>query len=130
MNEFDGKLINLFKVIRGKEKAVCPVKTQPVHVVDDRLHEFERFAGRICVIHPQIAGTLILCSNTEIETDGLGMAYMEIPVWLRWKTGGNAPSVFICFIVVVNNLTNKIGWCGNIGWCHDLYSFSLVPWFL
>ncbi len=100
-------------VVGGVKKPVVPVEAEPTHVGDDRLHEFEGFAARVGVVHPQVAGAPVLGFDAEIETDGLRMADVEIAVRLRREPRGDTV-MFLCRQVVVNDFPDKIGWSGSV----------------
>ena len=58
-----------------------PVKTQPFHIFFDRIYEFGIFLHRIGVIKPQIAAAVVPFCQTEVETNGFCMTYMQITIW-------------------------------------------------
>ncbi len=109
-DQLDGKLIELLEIVGGIEEAIFPVEAQPVDIVDDRFNIFEGFAARVRIIHPQIAGALILCGDAEIEADGFGMPDMEISVRLGREAGGHTALEPVRSRVFFDDLPYKIRW--------------------
>jgi hypothetical protein len=123
----ESELIEFLKIVRSIEEAVLPIEAQPVDIVDNGLHIFDGFTGRVCVVHSQVTGAVILRSDTKIETDRFRVADMEVTVRLRWKAGSNTASMFVCLVVIIDDFTNKIGWRRSIWWGHILDSLNLFP---
>ena len=89
----------------------APVEAQPLDVVFDRLNEFDVFFCRVSIVKTQIALTLVVLRNAEIQADRLRMADMQIAIRLRRETGVNG-IVFPGRQIFINNLTDKICWAG------------------
>ena len=99
--------IQLTKIIRGKLGLTRPIKTKPFNVFDNCLNIFVIFFFRVGIIKAQIAGSAKLLGKAEIQADRFGMAYMQIAIWLWWKSGNyrfNTASLK----VGINYLLNKI----------------------
>jgi hypothetical protein len=107
-DELQGIPVELFIVIGGVVQAILPVKAQPLHVANDRLHIFHAFTGRVRVVHAQIACAAILGGNPEIEADGLGVSDMGIAVGLRRKARGDAPLMLAGSQIFVDNIPDEI----------------------
>ena len=108
VNELLRPLIKLFKVVRGEEQSVFPVKTQPANICLDRFHVFHVFLFRIRVVKSQIARATVLLSNTEVQADGLRVADMQIAIGFRGETGLDDSLPFARADVVFNNLSHEI----------------------
>ena len=77
----------LLKVVAAIEETVAPVKTQPVDILLDGLHELLILLGGVGVVHAQIAETAELFRGAEIDTQGLTVADVQVAVGLRRETG-------------------------------------------
>ena len=77
----------LLKVVGTIEKAVSPVKAQPVDVLLDGLHKLLVLFGGVGVVHAQIAQSAVFFRRPEINGQRLAVADMEIAVRFRGKTG-------------------------------------------
>ena len=51
---------------------------------------------------------VVLRGDPEIETDGFGMADMQISIWFRWKSCMYPSLVFVVAKVLVDDLSDKI----------------------
>ncbi len=67
------------------ELVVGPAADEPVHVLDDGIHVFDVFLGRVGVVHAQIANAAELARDAEIQADAFGVADVEVAVRLRRK---------------------------------------------
>ena len=86
-DQLHGKLVVLLKVVGPVEKAVAPVKAQPVDVLLDGVHVLRVLLGGVGVVHPQVAQSAELLSGAEVDAQRLAVADMQIAVGLRRKTG-------------------------------------------
>ena len=62
-----------------------PAADQPVHVLLDRLDVFHVLLGRIRVVHTQMANAAEFAGDAEVQADGLGVADVQVAVWLGRK---------------------------------------------
>ena len=85
-----------------------PLETQPFDVVSDGIHIFGILLHRVGVIKTQIGLATIFLSDTEVQTDGLGMADMQIAVRFWWESGIYFRIVFPVLDVFFDNLLNEI----------------------
>src|SRR5262249_18277864 len=69
---------------------------------------FDVFLRRVGVIKTQVTGACVFCRDTKVETDGLGMANVEMAVRFWWKTCRDPPVMLVGLEVCSNNVTNKI----------------------
>jgi len=99
--------VELLEIIGGKKEAVLPIETEPADIILNGFDKFQRLTGGIGVVHAQVAGPFVLGGNAEIETNGLRMSYVKIPVRFGRKTGGYTP-VFARLQVVLDYLSDEI----------------------
>ncbi|BAF61048.1 hypothetical protein PTH_2866 [Pelotomaculum thermopropionicum SI] len=109
LNQLDGVLVHLLKVVRGVKEPAVPIKPEPFYILLDRLHIFLVFFGRVGIVEPQVAQPAVLSGEAEIEADRFGMPDMQVAVGFRGKPGMDAAAVFVCLHVFVNNVLNEIG---------------------
>ena len=77
---------------------LAPVKSQPFHVALDGIDVFNVFFDRIRIVKTQMAHTLVLKRDPEIQADRFRVPDMQIAVGLRRETGHNPAMVFSDFI--------------------------------
>lgn len=82
-----GEVKEFGEIIAGVVFAVSPVETEPVNVFANRVYIFHVFLYGVGVVETQIASAAEFLSNTEIHANCFCMAYMEVSVRLRRKTG-------------------------------------------
>jgi hypothetical protein len=80
-----------------------------MHVLLDGFHIFHLFLGGISIIKTKIAEALELVRQSEIETDGFGVADMKIAVGFGRKTGMDPALVFFSFQVLQDNFFDEMG---------------------
>ena len=112
-DQLHGILVELFIVIGGIIETILPVKSQPFHVSDDRIHIFLVFPARIRIVHAQITGASILGGDAKIKADGLGMSDMEVSIRFGRKSGGHTALVFVGLQIFFDNIPDKIRWGGR-----------------
>jgi len=93
LDQLNRILIESFEVVGGIEEPILPVKSQPADVGNDGItNSVLSPAGSVSSIRklqvPRIG------RRSEIETDGLGVADMEIPVRSGGKRVATRPSFF------------------------------------
>ncbi len=108
-NELYGKFIELLKVVRCIEHPLIPAKAQPFYILLDGIHIFHVFLYRICIIKAEVAQSIVLLRQSKVQANGLGVANMEIAIWLWRKTGVDTLAVTAIFQVVIYFILNKIG---------------------
>ena len=87
LDEVDGPGVQLLEVVRGVEQVLAPVEAQPADVGLDAVDVLLLLLERVRVVEPEIAGATELGRDAEVETDGLGMADVEMAVGLGWEPG-------------------------------------------
>ena len=75
------------EVIGGEMKVLAPVVAQPAHVVLDGLDEGVLLLGRVGVVEAQVAAAAELLGDAEVEAHRLGVADVQVPVWLGRESG-------------------------------------------
>jgi hypothetical protein len=87
--------IDLFEVVGGIEKPICPFVSQPPNIPHDvRFKLFFFFAG-IGVVKPQVAESSKFGSDAKIEANGLRMPNMQVSVGFGREAGVNAAAVSV-----------------------------------
>ena len=89
LDELLGKPVQLFEVVGG-EGGPLPVEPKPRDVALDRLDEFRALRFRIRVVVAQVRLAAELLRDTEVQTDRLGVADVQVAVGLRWKPRDHA----------------------------------------
>ena len=108
LDQLNRPLIHLLEIIRCEKQTVVPVPPQPADIIHDRIDVFLLFLGRIGIVKPQIAVAAEFCRDAEIQADALGVADVQVAVRLRRETRSDPPIPFTCFIVIANNIADKI----------------------
>ena len=106
-NELLGPLVELVEVVGGI-MLLGPLKTEPCDIFFDGVHVLHIFLDRVGVIEAEVAETVIFLGDSEVQTDGLGVADMQVAVRFRRETGVNFRSVFSVSQVSLNDFFNKI----------------------
>ena len=107
LNELLRPQVKLVEVV-GSVMLLRPLETQPFDVVPDGIHIFGVFLHGVGIIKTQVGLAAVFLSDTEVQTDGLGMTDMQIAVRFRWKSGIYFRIVFPVLDVFFDNLLNEI----------------------
>ena len=86
-----------------------PFETEPVHVLANRLDEFDVLARRIGIVEAQVAGTGEIAGDAEVEADALGMAQVQVAVRFGRETRVHLAVVLAAGAVGADDLANEIG---------------------
>ena len=103
-----GKFVELIEIVRGKEKIVLPIKSQPFYILFDGLNIFNFFFAGVGVIEAQVTGSIELSRKPEIQAYRFRVTDMEVTVWLRWESRNDSTAVFIAGNVVRDDLADKV----------------------
>ena len=76
-------------LVRFVVARLAPVKTQPFDRVDDGVDVFHLLFFRVGVVKPQVARAAIITRQTEVEADALGVADVQVAVWLGREAGAD-----------------------------------------
>ena len=87
LDELHGILVVLLKVVGAVEKAVAPVKAQPMDILLDGVHVLGILLSGVGVIHAEVAETAELLGGAEVDAQGLAVSDVQIAVGLRRKPG-------------------------------------------
>src|SRR6185436_21070084 len=79
-----------------------------MHVFHDGFNVLSFFLRWIGVVKTQVALTAKLGGQSEVEADGLGMADVQVAVWLWRKSGLYTTSMFAARDVLDHDVSNKI----------------------
>ena len=103
---------------------IAPIPAQPTHVLHDGVHVLNVLFAGVGVVEPQVAdAALVLGGDAKIETDGLGVADVQIPVGFGRKAGDDPATVLAGPQVIVNNASdwgiiggkNAVAYCTSKG---------------
>ena len=108
LNQFNGKLEQPCKIIRGKKQPVFPVEPQPADIVLDGLHVFHVLFFRVRVIKAQVAFSPVLRGHAEIQADGPGMADMQEAVGLGGETRMDAAGTTTLAYIIIDDPADKM----------------------
>ena len=119
-----------------------PVKTQPLHRVDDAIDVFGVFFFRVGVVKAQVADAAIVARQPKVNANALGVPDVQIAVGLGRKAGADfgrvalarsmvrgiaratgpaARAIAACGQVVLNNLPQKITGFAGFGRAGGLF---------
>ena len=110
LDEANGQLVSLFKIVGAVEHPVIPVKAKPVDVLLNSIHELRILLGGVGIVKPEVAQAAELFSRAEVDGQGLAVADVQIAVGLRGKTGmnGHALELSAGGDVLFNKSMNKV----------------------
>src|SRR5262249_22565547 len=75
----------------------------------DRFDVLGFFLLGVGVVEPEVGVAFELVRETEVEADGLGVADVQVAVWLRRKTGLHVSVVFVGLEIVEDDVANEVG---------------------
>ena len=76
------ELVHAVEQVGGVEESVAPVEAEPAHVLLDGADVVLVLLGGVGVVHAEVAGAVEELRHAEVDADGLGVADVEIAVWL------------------------------------------------
>jgi hypothetical protein len=85
------------------------------------------FLGRVGIIQPQITQATKFLGNAKIQTDGFGMANVQVSIWLRGKPGMYALIKSSRFLIGYDQSPNKIDWGMVFKRCHRQMRSVRIP---
>src|SRR5436190_2749249 len=121
LDEQDGEVVKLLVIVGGVVEPIVPVVAEPADVAFDRFFELDSFLGGVRIVEAEIAEAIVFGSDSEIDTDGLGMPDMEVPVRLRRESRMDAPPV-LARLQIFSDLSAKEIYRRRIFlvlWCHS-----------
>ncbi len=86
-DQLHGDLIHLVKIVAGKEQTILVIRSQPCHILLDRLHKFRLFFGRIRIIETKIELAAIFLRKAVVQKNTLGVSDVQIAVGFRREAG-------------------------------------------
>ena len=107
LDELLGPYVELVEVVGGVVFR-RPLEAQPLDVLADGVHIFGVLLHGVRVVEAQVGLPAIFLSNTEVQTDGLGVADMQIAVRLWRESRLYSAIVFPVLNVFFDNLLNEI----------------------
>ena len=116
---FDDQLARTLKdhlvVVRSKVEIVAPIKAQPFDIALDRFDILHVFGFGVGVVEAHVAdpfhrGRIHFLRRAKVQTDRLGVANVQIAIWLRRKARGHPPMMFVGFDISGDDLADKVEW--------------------
>ena len=89
-----GPRVELLEIVRCVVKVRSPVEAEPAYILLDRIDKLLLLFGRIGVIETQVTAAAEFLRDAEIEANRLGVTDVQIPVWLRRKSGHHGAMAF------------------------------------
>ena len=86
-----GPLVQLLEIVGGEVEVFAPVEPQPPDIALDGFDELQLFLDRVGIVEPEVTASAEFLGDAEVETDGLGVADVEIAVGLGRKPRHHAP---------------------------------------
>src|SRR5207248_182128 len=76
--------------------------------------------GRVGIVEAKVAQAVILLGEAEVEANGLGMADVQVTVWLGRKTGVDASAVLAGAVIRLDDLLDEVELAlgGSVGGRH------------
>ena len=106
-NQTDRKSVELFEIVTGIEFTSRPFVAKPCDVTSDGVHIFLTFFFGVGVVEAQIDEPLILFGKSKGETDGFGVANVQIAIGFRWKPGVDV-LVSAVLQIILDDLFNEV----------------------
>ena len=103
LDQPNGKIPKFLEIVAGIVD-VCPLESQPLDIVLNTLDIFRIFLDGVCVVETEVTDAAVFLGQTEVDGDGLGVAYMQVTVGLGWEACLQATAVLPCFQVFSHNL--------------------------
>ena len=115
-DELLGELVGLLEVVGCVVHPVFPVKAEPAHILHDGVDVLLVLLTRVGVVETQVADAIVVGCNAEVQTDGLGVADVQVAVWFRWEAGVHPAVVLECPHVLIDDGTDEVyglrcAWC-------------------
>ncbi len=114
LDQLDGPVVQLVKVLRGIALFTGPLETQPLDVGLDRIDVLLVFLGRVGVVEAQVAGATEFLSQAEVHADRLGVADVQVAIGLRREARDDA-GVFARVQISLHDGAQKVGRNGRAG---------------
>jgi hypothetical protein len=89
------------------EARVRPAGDQPAHVADDGVNILDILLDGIGIVETQVALSVLLPRDAEIQADRLGVADVQVPIGFRRESGHDLRVLPGCD-VGRDNVTDKV----------------------
>ncbi len=121
LDELQCPLVELAEVVGGVTQAL-PVEAEPAHVLLFGIDVLLFLLRGIGVIEAQVGLAAELVGETEVETDGFGVANVEVAVVLGGKPGLDLGiAVLFGMQVPCDDVTEEIGCASVLTWCDGAF---------
>jgi hypothetical protein len=124
-NELDGKIEELFEIIRCIVQAVIPAESHPADIIHDGVHILHVLFGGVGVVESQVAGAVVGLGDPEVQADGFGVADVQVAVGFRGKPGGQPAVVFIRFQIRFDDGRDEVGSGGCLVFGHLVFPWQI-----
>ena len=116
VDQLEGVLQGLFKIIGAIVETVAPVEAQPVDILLNGIHVLGVLLGGVGIVHTQVAQSAVLLGSAEVDAQSLAVADMEIAVRLGRETGVNSHTLELTTLcdVLVDKIMNEVFALGNL----------------
>ena len=108
-------LVELLETVGRVLDPAVPLEAQPADVLLDGRDEVDMFRHRVGVVHAQVADSVEVFGHAEVETDGLGVADVQVAVGLRREPGDHPATVDPRRLVASHLLADEVGCGGGLG---------------
>ncbi len=113
LDQLHRPLEELVKVVGGVAEAI-PLEAEPAHILLDGVHVLLLFLLGVGVVEAQVGEAAELVGQTEVEADGLGVADVQISVWLRRKACLNdGVAILLRLQILDEHLADEVGGTGG-----------------
>ena len=101
-----GEVPEFLEIVRGVIY-VSPFESEPLYVVQDRVHVFRVLFAWVSIVEAQVAHSVVFLCHTEVHADGFGVSYVQISVRLWWETCLYSFGVLSFFEVFLDQLFHE-----------------------
>src|SRR5579864_5924401 len=107
-----GEFVELVVVVAGEIEVFVavflPFEAEPADRIDNRIDVLDAFLFRVRIVETQVAHAAVAAGNTEIQTDTLRVAYVQIAVRLRREACFHALAPLSGAVVVIDDVADEI----------------------
>ena len=108
LDQRDREVVELVEVVRRIELAVAPAEAEPADVLLDGVDVLRILLRRIRVIEAQVAETVVVLCQAEVQADRLRMADVQVAIRLRREARVDALRVLAVLEVFFDHVLNEI----------------------
>ena len=109
-NQLLCKGIKLSEIITGVIFPSLPFEAEPSNIPSNRIHILDTLLLWVGIVESQIGDASVFSSQTETDTDGLGMPNVEVSVGLWRESCQDAALIFPAREIRLNFLLDEVQW--------------------